>query len=175
MLPTPYSVTMARKCANADGASMLDGYHYVKDEMPVSAHKSFEYNEFNNVYINVETLQRAMIAYYGLTYEECQGQVVFVLKLDECQIVKGRRLERVSMTLMNRALKSSPEQVENEQIGSTRRDSLGEPRHNAKKDKEYYGVQSEKNIWWMAAFELPHESHDTLRWYLSHTCILDII
>lgn len=178
MLPTPYSVTMARKCANADVASMLGGYRYVNDAMPVSTFKCFQYHEFNNVYIDVQTLQRAMIVYYGLTYEECQGQVVFVLKLDECQIVKGRRLERVSLTLMNRALKSTPEQVENEQIDCTRRDSMGETSHTSKKksqDKEYYGVQSEKNIWWMAAFELPHESHDTLRWYLSRTGIPDII
>ena len=89
MLLTPYSVTLAKKIANLDVATMLGGYHYVQDEMPLSASKRFAYNKFNNVFINLQTLQRAIISYYGLTIEECEGQVVFVLKLDECQIVRG--------------------------------------------------------------------------------------
>ena len=178
LLPTPYSVTMARRCANSDVASMLGGYRHVNDAMPVSAIKQFQFNEFNNVYIDVQTLQRAMIAYYGLTYEECNGQVVFVLKLDECQIVKGRKLERVSLTLMNRALKGTCEQVESDHLDYTTQGSLAESTQNSRRknqDKEYYGVQSEKNIWWLAAFELPHESNDSLRWYLSRTGIPELI
>lgn len=31
-------------------------------------------------------------------------KISFILKLDECQIVKGRRLERLSVTLMNDAM-----------------------------------------------------------------------
>ena len=45
-----------------------------------------------------------MVQYYGVTPEEYNGKLIFVLKLDECQVVKGQRLERVSVTLMNRAL-----------------------------------------------------------------------
>ena len=41
--------------------------------------------------------------------------------------------------------------------------------------QEYFGVQSEKNIWWLAAFELPHETHDTLTWYFYHTSIPNVI
>ncbi|WP_447387100.1 hypothetical protein, partial [Streptococcus pseudopneumoniae] len=32
------------------------------------------------------------------------GKLLFVLKLNECQVVKGQRLERVSLTLMKRDL-----------------------------------------------------------------------
>ena len=32
-----------------------------------------------------------------------------------------------------------------------------------------------KNITWLAAFELPHETHDTLTWYFHHTSIPDVI
>ena len=52
----------------------------------------------------MEALQRAMIQFYGLTIDECGGNAIFVLKLDECQVVKGQGLQRVSVTLMNRAL-----------------------------------------------------------------------
>ena len=37
----------------------------------------------------MEVLQQAMIKYYGLTLEETGGNAIFVLKLDEFQVVKG--------------------------------------------------------------------------------------
>ena len=45
-----------------------------------------------------------MVQYYGITMSECNGTIIFVIKLDECQIVKGHQMECVSLTLMNRAL-----------------------------------------------------------------------
>ena len=45
-----------------------------------------------------------MIRFYNLSLEEAQGVVKFVIKLDETEIVKCKKLERVSITLMNRAL-----------------------------------------------------------------------
>ena len=104
---------------------------------------------------------------------------MFVLKLYECQIVKRRKLERVSITLMNRAIKQNPEQVDKcfdfhaqGSIGGFTSASNNRRRLNG---KDYYGVQSDKNIWWMAAFELPYETTDSLRWYLNKTGISDII
>ena len=41
--------------------------------------------------------------------------------------------------------------------------------------QQYYGVQFEKNIWWQSAWALPHESHDTLRWYFERAGIKHII
>lgn len=196
LLPTPYSVTMAKQCENAKVSTMLGGYKCVQDSMAISPTKSFQYNAFNNVFIDLITLQQAMIKYYGLTWDECKGNVVFVLKLDECQVVKGRKLERVSLTLMNRALRGqectqevehNPEEVnQEEQVRDSNGDETNEPqeaerstidnRARTKKIvKEYYGVQSEKNIWWLAAFELPHETHKILRWYFSRTCIPSVI
>ena len=37
-------------------------------------------------------------------------KVSFVLKLDECQIVKGKRLERILITLMNEAMEYAKEE-----------------------------------------------------------------
>ena len=66
LLPTPYSVTMAEKYANFDVASLLGGFRFVNDSLPMLKTKSFQYNSFNNVYVDVEMFQRAMIKYYGL-------------------------------------------------------------------------------------------------------------
>lgn len=107
LLPIPYNITMAKKCANSDIASMLGGFKCVLETLPLPKTNSFQYNNVNNVYVDVEILQRAMIMCYDLTHEECDGKVIFVLKLDECQIVKGHKLERVSLTLMDTGKSSS--------------------------------------------------------------------
>ncbi len=79
-------------------------------------------------------------------------KLVFVLKLDECQIVKGRRLERVSVTLMNEALFHA------------KKPSVGDPQAIL----SFY-VQSEKEIWWAGAFEVPKETHEVLSWMFERT------
>ncbi|MCO5567203.1 hypothetical protein L7F22_020891 [Adiantum nelumboides] len=88
MLPTSYCITMAKKSANRDIASVFGGFKWVEESMPMSAFNSFQYDTFNNVYIDMEPLQRAMIQFYGLTFDECKGKAIFVLKLDECQLYK---------------------------------------------------------------------------------------
>ena len=50
LLPTPYSITMAKKCANSDIASMLGGFKCVLETLPLPKTNSFQYNNFNNIY-----------------------------------------------------------------------------------------------------------------------------
>lgn len=51
--------------------------------------------------LNVQKLQQSMVVFYDMTVQECNGVLKFVIKLDESEIVKGQKLECVSMTLMN--------------------------------------------------------------------------
>ena len=102
-----------------------------------------------------------------MTREECNGKLIFVLKLDECQVVKGQHLERVSLTLMTRALHG--QEMEQSPLQGNNDDSI----HTT--GQEYFGVQSEKNIWWLAAFTLYKETYDSLKWYLHQTNIPSII
>ena len=44
-----------------------------------------------------------LMAFYCVSLD-CNGKLVFFIKLDECEVVKGHKLERVSITLMNKAL-----------------------------------------------------------------------
>ena len=46
-----------------------------------------------------------MVEFYNVTLEECKGVLKFVVKLDECEIVKEKKIERVTITLMNWAFK----------------------------------------------------------------------
>lgn len=168
LLPSPFSLEMTRKASNGNVAAMFNGYKWVEDVMSLGD-KSFTYNEFNNVYIDMEELQRAMVQYYDISLEETGGKLIFVLKLDECQVVKGQRLERVSLTLMSRALKGSGLEKEDASAEEIERGN------EARNQQQYYGVQSKKNIWWQSAWALPHESHDTLRWYFAKSGIDRII
>ena len=64
----------------------------------------FELHERNNFVLHLERLQSTMVQLYDITQEECNGILKFVIKLDESEILKGQKMERVSITLMNRAL-----------------------------------------------------------------------
>jgi hypothetical protein len=79
--------------------------------------------------------------------------LIFVLKLDEAEIVHGQKLERVSITLMNRALNNNIE--------------VGSPK--------YFAVQSEREIWPIGCFQVRKESHEVLSWVFSQTKIPALI
>ena len=61
---------------------------------------------------------------------ECGGILKFVLKIDKCELLKCKKMERVMITLMNRALDSSI----------------------TKKDPRFFSVQSENNILPLGSF-----------------------
>ena len=81
------------------------------------------------------------------------GEIVsFVLKMDKCQIVKNKRLERMSITLMNESLayaKCEPSLL----IDDTTQET-----------NPTFNVQSEKELWWLGAFEVPKETNEVLAW-----------
>ena len=71
----------------------------------------------------------------------------FVLKLYEAEIMHGKKFERVSITLMNRAL----------------------DREVIKNDERYFSVQSEQEIWPIACFLVAKESYEVLKWTIAQT------
>lgn len=72
--------------------------------------------------------------FYDISFEETTGLLKFVIKMDECEIVKEKKVERVIIALMNRALNT--------------RIKLG--------NSKYFSVKSEENIWWLGSFEVNH-------------------
>ena len=56
LLPTPYNILMTKKCANNEVANILGGFKFVSAGMPTKDNKTFWYNEFNNVYVDVEKI-----------------------------------------------------------------------------------------------------------------------
>ena len=52
-------------------------------------------NPWNNIFVELEQLQRRIVDFY------IKGDLKFVVKLDECEIVKKKKIERVTITMTN--------------------------------------------------------------------------
>lgn len=110
------------------------------------------------LYFEASSLFTITLFYYHsimyCVYAELNGKpLLFVLKLDEAEIIHAQKLERVLITLMNRALDPYI------QPGSAK----------------YFSVQSEREIWPIASFQVSKESHSVLEWVFGQTRIPDLI
>lgn len=76
-----------------------------------------------------------------------------MLKLDEAEVLREKKFERVSLTLMNRAL--DPEIQSN--------------------DERYFSVQSEQEIWPIGCFQVEKESYEILNWVFQQTKFPEVI
>ena len=131
ILPRPSFIKNARQRVNDQVFDTLGEPFHIRVVYQGKG-KAKRYDEFNNIFFDLISIQKAMIQFYKLSHEEASSLAKFVIKLDETKIVKCKKLERVSITLMNRALSSSES-------------------NNA---KEKFSVQSKNKIWWVGAFEV---------------------
>lgn len=155
-LPRPHNVMNIRNQMNRKIPNYFGEYYHIEGSMPYEKQKKksfFEYNAFNNIWMDLKKVQIAMVQLYGISVSECSGKILFVLKLDEAQILKCQKMERISISIMNRSLEYS----------QNRRDTPG------------FKVQSEMELWWIGSAQVPVESHETLRWLFSHTTIPSIM
>ena len=109
-LPRSYNVIKIRHQLNQEIPNYFREYFHIEGSMPYEKQKkksSFEYNSFNNIWMDLQKVQTVMVNFYEISMSECNGNLKFVLKLDEAQILKCQKMERVSISLMNRALEYS--------------------------------------------------------------------
>ena len=158
LFPQPVRVREARIKINEQIMKMLGQPFHIQNIY--QGNKSqLKFDQYNNIFFNLQTLQKCMIKFYNLSHEEAKGVAKFVIKLDESEILKNKKLERVSITLMNRALDQKPhEDLDNE----------------GEKEK-CFSVQSELNIWWLGAFEVDTEDFNILNWVFHQTTIPQVI
>ena len=104
ILPKPSLVQKARQRINERVMEMLGEPYHIHDTYH-GQKRDLKFDEFNSIFFDLRTLQREMIKFYELEHSEVNGVAIFVIKLDESDIVKNKKIERVSITLMNRALK----------------------------------------------------------------------
>ena len=109
----------------------------------VDKEREVVFNQHNNIFFDLETLQRYAVEFFEISTKECGGVLKFFLKLDECEILKNRKMERVTITLMNRALDPSI----------------------TKDDKQHFSVQSENNILPLGSFEVRSKSSAFSKYY----------
>ena len=58
------------------------------------------FNEHTNIFFDIEALQRYAIHFFEVTTSECSGVLKFALKIDECELLKCKKMERVTITLI---------------------------------------------------------------------------
>lgn len=125
-LPRPYRVRLARNFYS-DGMFKVVGQPLHITELYKSEYGELNYNDCNNIFLDIENVLKYIIRFYKLDEHQVNGKIIIVIKLDESEIIKGQKLERVSVTLMNK-------------ISDT--------------DDRTFSVQSENHIWWLAAFQV---------------------
>ena len=133
ILPTPASVWMHRQELNSKQAEYIGELYHINGEYS-SKEGIVLYNEDNNIFVDLELLLQRMVEFYDLSISETSGTLEVVLKLDECEILKDKKMERVTITLMNRALNKC-----------------------GVDDPKYFSVQSETNVWWLGSFMVGQE------------------
>lgn len=129
-IPRTYHLKKERDTLNI-GMHKITGTPFHIEEVYETDGRSIFYNSSNNLFVDLNYLLRYIVTFYDITYEKVNGKIIIVLKLDESEIVKGQKMERVSITLMNGALS----QTENQ-------------------EDFRFSVQSENDIWWLAAFQV---------------------
>ena len=53
--------------------------------------REIDFNEYNNIFFDLEPLQRYLVQFFKVTTMECSGVLKFVLKIDECELLKCQK------------------------------------------------------------------------------------
>ena len=139
LLPLPSHMRKSRAQLNTRVSEFLGPAFHIQSIFR-SKEREVLFNEYNNIFFHLEALQQNMVKFYNILPAEVNSNLVFVIKLDECEILKQKKTERITITLMNRALQKRPLWKNQQPI-----DTSG---------PEYFSVQSENNIWWLGSFEV---------------------
>ena len=132
LLPNPFSIQKTRVEVNEEVLRTLGIPFHIEAIYRSPSVEEVVYDKYNNIFYDLIALQTYIVQLFEVTSEECNGVLKFVIKLDECELVKETKVERVTITLMNRALDESI--------------SANDPRH--------FSVQSENNIFLLATFKV---------------------
>ena len=100
-------------------------------------------NPKNNIWLDLEKTLQAIVKFYDISVEEAKGKLIFVIKLDEMELLNNEKYEIISVTLINRAMDPNIEVT----------------------DKKYFSIQSKNHIWWLGLFHISKESHEKLKWF----------
>ena len=87
LLPRPSFMKKVRQKIN-DRIINLLGQPFCIVGVYQGKEKAKRYEEFNNIFFDLVSVQKKMIQFYKLSHEEASGIAKFVIKLDKTEIVK---------------------------------------------------------------------------------------
>ena len=95
LLHTPAIVWHQRGLLNQEIDDFIAQYLHIKNVYEGAKGRTI-YDPLNNIFVELQQLQRRM-EFYNIILEECKGVLKFVVKLDECEIVKEKKIERLTI------------------------------------------------------------------------------
>ena len=104
-LPRSHNVGKVRNLLNQEIPKKIGKYYHIEGIILYEKggkKSSFEYNEYNNTWMNIKKAQSFMVRYYSIRGQDYEEKLVFVMKLDEAQIQKCQKMERISISLKNK-------------------------------------------------------------------------
>ncbi|KAJ7560879.1 hypothetical protein O6H91_03G004200 [Diphasiastrum complanatum] len=104
-IPRSFQIKLERDVLNR-GLQNIIGIPYHINEIYNSKHGTLSYDSTNNMFVDLNHLLRFIVKFYGITNESVE-KLILVLKLDESEVIKGQKLERVSVTIMSGTLSST--------------------------------------------------------------------
>lgn len=123
VIPCHFHIKGARARSNIKIVDLVgDMYHIeAKKEIKQKGGKKNIKNEIvilnskNNIWLDLEKILQAMVKFYDISVEEAHEKLIFVVKLDEMELINREKYERVSITLMNRAMDPNIEVTDKKQ------------------------------------------------------------
>ena len=81
LLPKPTHVRAARRHINNEVFEKLGSPFHIEATFFGKEDRDVHYNKHNNLFVDLETLQRYAVRFFDISQEECSGILKFVLKL----------------------------------------------------------------------------------------------
>ena len=90
LLPMPAQVRKSRRDLNEEVAAFLGPSIHIRADFQ-SGNRKVNFNDSNNIFFDLQTLQKYMVKFYNISQCEVESKLIFVLKLDKCEILKQKK------------------------------------------------------------------------------------
>lgn len=151
-IPCPHAQRQVCGYMNEAFAAMNPSMVTEEDREPADAGDE-DAKIMSNIQLDITALLQTLVHLYGITAQEVDGTLKVCLKLDETIWAGDRKMERLTVTVMNRAL-----------VGK-----------DACEEELWFHVQSERELWPVGMFEVTKESHSALKRFLSTSHLNNVI
>ena len=120
VIPRPFHVANTRSRSNRKISDLMGDMYHIEamKEIKLKGGKKNKQNEIailnpkKNIWLDLDKTLQAMVKFYDISVEEEKGKLVFVIKLDEMELINNEKYEIIYVTLMNRDMDPNIEVID---------------------------------------------------------------